>query len=142
MLLTVLDFTDIKDRHEAYNPESDFERGVVRLAFTWAKTLHIKRNDIVLVRHGKHSAFYAVKLHPVLKKEEIALDYEQRNYLDVQKGQQANLVLLKAWPLIGMFRFLWSHPDLKTRAEFKMTVWLTVVSMLLGILLSGIFGLT
>ena len=65
MLLTVLDFTDIKDRHEDYNPESDFEGGVVRLAVTWAKTLRVKRNDIVLVRHGKHSAFYAVKFHPV-----------------------------------------------------------------------------
>ena len=51
-----------------------------------------------------------------------------------------SLILQKAWPLIGMFRFLWSHPDLKTRSEFKMAVWLTIVSMLLGVLLSGIFG--
>ena len=135
----VLDFTDIEVRNEAYNPDSDFDRGVVRLAITWAKILSVKRNDIISVKHGSHRAFYAVKFHPTLKKGEIALDYEQRNSLIVQKGQQASLILQKALPLIGMFRFLWGHPDLKLRSEFRMTVWLTIVSTLLGVLLSDVF---
>jgi hypothetical protein len=104
--------------------------------------LRIKRNDIFSVKHDDHSAFYAVKFHPALKKGEIALDYEQRNSLVVQKGQQASLILKKAWPLVGVFRFLWSHPDLKTRSEFKMSVWLTIVRVILGMLLSHVFGLT
>ena len=140
MRFMVLDFADIEARKEAYNSSSDFDRGVVRLAITWSKILGIKRNDIISVKHGTQRAFYAVKFHYTLSKGEIALDYDQRSFLDVKKGRRASLILQKTWPLVGMFRFLWSHPDLKTRSEFKMAVWLTIVSMLLGVLLSGIFG--
>jgi hypothetical protein len=52
MRFMVLDFADIEARKEAYDPSSDFDRGVVRLAITWSKILGIKRNDIISVKHG------------------------------------------------------------------------------------------
>ena len=141
----VLDFVDIKRRKDAYNPDADFDRGVIRLEKSWGKNLNVKRNDIVSVKNGNQKAYYAVKFHPTLKKVEIALDYDQRLFLHVQKGQKARLILRKAWPLIGMFRFLWSYPDLKTRSDFKMTVAQTIASIILGaflgVFLTELFGI-
>ena len=99
MRFMVLDFADIEARKEAYNSSSDFDRGVVHLAITWSKILGIKRNDIISVKHGTQRAFYAVKFHYTLNKGEIALDYDQRSFLDLKKGRRASLILQKAWPL-------------------------------------------
>ena len=119
----------------------DHGNGIVRLHHAlpdhYAPARGIARNVLVRLESGRHDRIYAVArfvnhADPFV----VGLEYDARARLGVKKGQPARLTVRKA-RAVEYVGFLWSHPNILVRIEFRLTLALTTAAFLLGLAASG-----
>lgn len=120
----------------------DHGNGIVRLHHAlpgcYAPACAIRRNTLVRIETPIHDRVYAIARF--VQADDIhlvGLEYDARARLGIKKGQSATLSIRKArW--IEYFGFLWTHPNILVRIEFRLTIALTVAAFLLGLAASGL----
>ena len=136
----ILTFAGLAKRAgEGYDPERGDGKGVVRLSSAWGEKLSAERGDLIRVWSKRSSRIYTLKMSPHLEDDEIALGYEQRVQLRIERRSklyERELKVDKArW---GTLSYLWHHIDPAIRFPFRISVGLFVLGVLLGALASYI----
>jgi hypothetical protein len=125
--------------------ERDYGQGIVRVSLAFIQAKHPKalqwpRNQLVRIRHEGSGRRIVCLFRPLISDEPnlLCLEYDDRLKLGImEKGQFHRLSIKKA----GGFRsfgFYWNHPNPLVSFDFRLTVYLTMVSIVLGALLSAI----
>jgi hypothetical protein len=82
----ILTFAGLAKRAgEGYDPERGDGKGVVRLSSAWGEKLSAERGDLIRVSSKRSSRIYTLKMSPHLEDDEIALGYEQRVQLRIER---------------------------------------------------------
>ena len=120
----------------------DYGNGIVRLHHalpdTYAPARDIRRNVLVRIETGRHDRIYAIcRFVNHSDRHVIGLEYDARARLGVKKGQSVALIVRKA-RAIEYVGYLWSHPNIVVRIEFRLAIALTVAAFLLGLAASGL----
>ena len=119
----------------------DHGNGVVRLHHAlpdhYEPACGIARNVLVRLENERHDRVYAVArfvnhADPFV----VGLEYDARARLGVKKNQPARLTVRKA-RAVEYVGFLWTHPNILVRIEFRLTIALTAAAFLLGLAASG-----
>lgn len=128
--------------------DRDYGLGVVRISEQFLK-VHAKslltwpRHQLVEIANPENGMKAICIFRPLISNEEnlLCLEYDDRLKLGItNKGKTHRLKLSKAGNLSSL-TFYWNHPNILVRIEFRLTVYLTVISVILGVLLSAItFG--
>lgn len=118
----------------------DYGKGIIRISSTspLGSTLLSEPNRHLLVRveTRAHDRVLAIaRPTPNLTANEVALEYHDRLRLSVEKGAQVEISIVAA-RRIETFGYLWSHPDSIIRYQFRLSVYLTSIALLVGSLLS------
>jgi len=134
----ILTFAGLAKRAgEGYDPERDEGKGVVRLSPAWGDKLSAERGDLIRVSSKQCSRIYTLKMSSHLEDDELALGYEQRVQLRIErrsKVYERKLKVAKArW---GTLSYLWHHIDPAIRFPFRISLALFGLGVLFGALAS------
>ena len=128
--------------------DRDYGQGIIRIseAFiqkTQPSIAQWPRHQLVFVKNiGNNSAAVCI-FRPLRSSEDnlICLEYDDRLKLGaLEKGSIYNLEIKKAgwWKSL---MFYWKHPNPLIRLDFKLAFYLTIISIILGTLLSPLIDL-
>ncbi|MEM9797547.1 MAG: hypothetical protein AAF919_13730 [Pseudomonadota bacterium] len=119
----------------------DYGNGVVRLHHAlpehYAPARTIRRNDLVRIETDSHARLYAVARF--VQADDIfliGLEYDARAQLSAKKGTSVALTVRKA-RAVEYVGYLWNHPTILVRIEFRLAIALTLAGFLLGLAASG-----
>lgn len=119
----------------------DYGQGVVRLDARLATSpalSEVKRNGLVRVNCKEKKFVYAVARFGDLKEKDVlCMEYDDRLQLGLEKGKRESFYISPA-NFLGYLPYLWNHPNLTIRIDFKITIAIAVLSILSGILLTSL----
>jgi len=122
---------------QGYDFEHDDGKGVVRLSPSWGKKLATDGGALIRVASTRCSRIYTLKMSSHLEDDEIALGYEQRVQLGIERrGREYEPELSVQNARWGAPRYLWHHIDPAIRFPFRISVWLFTLGVVPGAIAS------
>ena len=121
----------------------DYGEGIVRISEAFITRHHPEmldwpRHQLIRIRNSANGQATHCIMR-ILRSDEddlLCLEYDDRLKLKIfDKGERYKLDLVRArsW---DTFRFYWNHPSNLVRIDFKLSVYLTLISIVLGFLIS------
>ena len=120
----------------------DYGNGVVRLHHAlparYAAATGIRRNSLARIENAAHDRLHAVvRFVNAPNPHVLGLEYDARAWLGIKKGQAAELTIRPARQ-IEYVGYLWGHPNIVVRVEFRLTMALMFSAFLLGLAASSV----
>lgn len=138
---SIISFEDLRKRNEEaakkdyYKPDWDQGKGVIRMANVWGERLGAERGDLIKVTHKGLTATYTLKMSPFLTADVVALDYDQQRQLELVRLKEPVSLRISRSGHLGTFSFLWKHVDPSIRLPFRISIWLTLIGLVVGAML-------
>jgi hypothetical protein len=123
--------------------ERDYGQGIVRISEAFIQKrypdiLNWPRHQLIRIQNIENKRSAVCIFRPLASTEDnlICLEYDDRLKLEIlKKGEIYNLDIKKAnaWQ---SSMFYWNHPNPLIRLDFKLALYLTIISIILGALIS------
>lgn len=121
----------------------DYGQGIIRISTTFLRNnaphvLDWRRHQLVRLRNVANNKSLCAILRLIDTDEDnlICLEYDDRIKLGIMDKGKVHKMLIKKASGFNTFLFYWAHPNNLVRIDFKLSVYLTVVSIVLGVLIS------
>lgn len=124
----------------------DYGQGVIRIDSRLVDELKrngqdVSRNDLVRLENSSGNRTFAVlRARKLETPNTVALELDDRLKLGVNKGSEEELFIRKAYK-IEAIEYFWKHINLVVRIEFRLAVFLTMISFVLGATVSLLLSL-
>ena len=119
----------------------DYGQGIVRVDSRLINEMNnnghrLSRNDLIRIENNAHDRIFSIlRVTELDDSRKIALELDDRFKLRVEKNKIAQIYIRKAYR-IEAFQFFWNHSNPTVRIEFKLAVFLTTMSFILGAVVS------